>query len=160
MGKKLGVSKFHQGSAHESGPGNENRRWHGTAMLCDFNGTLCDSEDCKVCRIIESSEFMLSMLSTNTGNDGDFGPGIYFTSRPSTAKGYGLAAGKKWWKKEDLVARDAGNAIFLCKVLLGTPQMVKDKTSSTLPPGCHSRIVDKKGGVDELVIFDQELAMP
>lgn len=158
--EKLGVPKFHQGGEHESGPGNENRRWHGTAMQCDFKGTLCHSPSCNVCRIIESSEFKLSKLGATTGNKGVYGKLIYFTSRPSTAKGYGLARGKSWSKPADLVARDAGNAIFLCKVLCGKTEKVQGPTSRSLPSGFHSRIVDRSTGVDELGIFDQEQAMP
>mmetsp|Transcript_371 Transcript_371/g.1089 ORF Transcript_371/g.1089 Transcript_371/m.1089 type:complete len:123 (+) Transcript_371:3-371(+) len=91
-----------------------------------------------------------------------YGDGLYYTSCSHTAKGYGLAPGKNHppWNLQDFVSKDAGNAVFVVSVLVGKPDEVKDRTTSGLPRGTHSRVVAKHTGVDELVVFNEAQALP
>lgn len=145
--------------------GNENRRWHGTSMRCtgDFllRGRICGDEGCGICRIIETARFRMDKAGDNTGG-GKFGDGLYFTSRASTAKGYGLAKGLRAPPEnvEDFVSPGAGNALLLCGVLVGRCQLVRRRTKECLPDAFHSRVVGKSSGVDELVVFSEDQVMP
>lgn len=92
--KAAEIEQTHPGKFRaDSGDGNENRRWHGTRLICNFQGSLCNCSPCAICGIISAGEFKLSKLGAATHNLGVYGPGIYFTSKASTAKGYGLAPG-------------------------------------------------------------------
>lgn len=138
-------------------PGNVQRRFHGTRLKCDFQGTCCQDSGCSVCRIIEDG-FDISKLGCWSGNKGHYGGGIYFTSMSSTAKGYGLNKGGgftfgngNWMKPE------AGSAIFVSLIACGRVETVDDKCTDAVDSSQYeSRKVDKSTGVDELVIFTGE----
>ena len=74
-----------------AGPGNEQRRFHGTSrQACDLglngNETLCSSSGCGCCGIIRTG-LMLSKAQTNI-SFGRFGRGLYLTSTSSKSHGY------------------------------------------------------------------------
>jgi len=140
------------GHKHGYTVGNEKKRFHGARMKCQFNGFPCGEPTCGVCRVIQLGHF------TSNGLGGE----LVFTAWSHTAKGYGLAPGKEPppTNLDDFVAPGAGNAIFVASVLLGTPEVVKWKTTGPLPPGRQSRVADKSASVDELVIFDPVQALP
>jgi len=141
------------GPKHGSFPGNEKNRFHGTRMRCCFEGVPCRDATCSVCRIVEQGHF---------GNDIVIGE-MRFTASSHAAKGQGLAPGKDPPPRnlQHFVDADAGNAMFVAGVLMGTPQIVTSRTEGQLPPGTHSRIADQDAtGVDEIVIFDEAQAVP
>lgn len=122
---------------------NQQRRFHGSNMLCNFAGSVCGQSGCAICSIISSGFQIKRFLAANTGNDGRFGRGAYLTSRSSTAATYGN-----------------GKAMLLCKVAVGNPHIVTDVTSAGLPPGTHSRLANKPSGVDELMVPDDHQLLP
>lgn len=140
------------GHKHGYTKGNEKHRFHGARIKCKFNGLPCGDPTCDVCRVIQLGHF------SSSGKSGE----LVFTSWSHTAKGYGLAPGKEPppANLNDFVAPGAGNAVFVASVLLGTPEVVKWKTTGPLPPGRQSRVADKSASVDELVIFDPDQALP
>mmetsp|Transcript_24258 Transcript_24258/g.47167 ORF Transcript_24258/g.47167 Transcript_24258/m.47167 type:complete len:128 (+) Transcript_24258:3-386(+) len=118
-----------------------------------FHGVPCRDATCSVCRIVEQGHF---------GNDSVMGE-IRFAATSHAAKGLGLAPGKEPPPRnlQHFVADDAGNAVFVAGVLLGTPQVVAAPTRGRLPHGTHSRIADQNvTGVDEIIIFDEAQAIP
>lgn len=118
-----------------------------------FDGVPCRDATCSVCRIVEQGHF---------GNDSVMGE-MRFTASSHAAKGHGLAPGKDPPPRNlhHFVEADAGNAVFVAGVLLGTPQVVTSQTKGQLPHGCHSRIADQNAtGVDEIIIFDEAQAIP
>lgn len=127
-----------------SNPGNVQRRFHGTKMLCSgqFSGTPCSqgSTGCHACGIL-SAGFLISRLGTGSGNTGYFGPGHYSTSLPSTAVGY-------------------GNVMFLVAVVAGTADIVVNRTTDPLPSGTHSRVANKTTNVDELMVPHDSQMLP
>lgn len=127
---------------HGRNPGNQQRRFHGTKMSCKFNGGPCSSGDCRLCCIIKHG-FDISKLGQSSGNSGWYGPGHYSTSLPSTAFGYG-----------------SKNALLVVGVAVGVAETTKTQTSSPLPQGCHSRVVEKPTGVDELVVAEDDQMLP
>mmetsp|Transcript_34464 Transcript_34464/g.68020 ORF Transcript_34464/g.68020 Transcript_34464/m.68020 type:complete len:835 (+) Transcript_34464:108-2612(+) len=140
------------GHKHGYNPGNEKSRYHGARLKCPFRGVPCQDAQCTVCRIIEDGNFSNSKHQQE----------IRFTLASHAAKGCCLAPDKEPPPRNlsDFLDRGAGNAIFVASVLLGTPHVVTSKQSGPLPPGTHSRVADKKCGVDELVIFDTAQAIP
>jgi len=50
--------------------------------------------------------------------------------------------------------------ILLCSVAVGVTDIVNDKTSDDIPKGCHSRLIDKKSGVDEIVVPNDDQILP
>jgi len=140
------------GPKQGSQPGNEKTRFHGARCKCLFEGTPCRDATCSVCRIVEQGNF------TKDSIDGE----MFFTAGSHSAKGHGLAPGKNPPPKnlEHFVDDDAGNAVFVANVLLGTPQFVTEKTKGRLPAGNHSRIADPSTGVDEIIILDEAQALP
>jgi len=140
------------GPKQGSQPGNEKTRFHGARIKCQFEGIPCRDATCSVCRIVEQGNF------SNDSIEGE----MFFTAGSHSAKGHGLAPGKNPPPKnlEHFVDDDAGNAVFVASVLLGTPQIVTAKTKGRLPPGHHSRIADQSTGVDEIIILDEAQALP
>jgi len=140
------------GPKQGSQPGNEKTRFHGARIKCQFEGTPCRDATCSVCRIVEQSNF------SNDSIEGE----MFFTAGSHSAKGHGLAPGKNPPPKnlEHFIDDDAGNAVFVASVLLGTPQVVTAKTKGRLPAGNHSRIADSSTGVDEIIILDEAQALP
>lgn len=140
-------------------PGNVQRRFHGTRLKCAFNGVCCGDTECSACSIVTSG-FDMSRLGKWSGNKGHYGGGIYFTSMSSTAKGYGTKSGYSW-SSGNWSDPNAGNAILVVKVACGRVETVKDKTNDPVDFSSYdSRKIDKDTGVDELVVFKREQAMP
>jgi len=137
---------------HGYAPGNEQMRFHGARIKCRFNGIPCNDATCSVCRIIEDGNFQSSSIQNE----------IRFERGSHAAKGYGLAPGKEPPPKnlDDFVSRDAGNAVFIAGVLMGTPDFVTKLTTVRPTPGRHSRVAAKATRVDEIVIFDAAQAIP
>jgi len=133
-------------------PGNEQIRFHGARIKCRFTGTPCGDPACNACRIIEDGNFQSSSLHSE----------IRFTYGSHAAKGYGLAPGKEPPPRnlKDFVSRNAGNAVFIAGVLMGTPNFVTTLTTDLPSPGSHSRVAAAATGVDEVVIFDAAQAIP
>lgn len=140
------------GHKHGYNPGNEKSRYHGARLKCPFQGVPCQDAQCTVCRIIEDGNFSSSKHEQE----------IRFTLASHAAKGCGLAPGKEPPPRNlsHFLHREAGNAILVASVLLGTPHVVTSQQSGPLPPGTHSRVADKRCGVDELVIYDTAQAIP
>jgi len=136
-------------------PGNVQRRFHGTRIKCQFNGTVCSDSECCACRII-SDGFDMGKLGSWSGNKGHYGGGLYFTSMSSTAKGYGTnVKGGYTFAKGNWADPAAGNAILVVKVACGKVETVTDKTDSAIDRSqFDSRKIDKDTGVDELVVFE------
>lgn len=152
-----------EGSA---GPGNEQRRFHGARIKCGFGGALCEDGACTVCRIVHDGHFganaiggALPSISLDTNA---YVGGIRFSTWAHTAKGQGLAPGKKPPPLDlrDFVGPGSGNAVFLADVLAGRSQVVYQPTTKVLPEGTHSRVADESTGIDELLIFDEAQAIP
>mmetsp|Transcript_116459 Transcript_116459/g.362788 ORF Transcript_116459/g.362788 Transcript_116459/m.362788 type:complete len:322 (-) Transcript_116459:177-1142(-) len=135
-------------------PGNVQRRFHGTRQKCNFAGTPCSDKGCCVCRIIEEG-FDISKLGSWSGNKGDYGGGIYFTSMSSTAKGYGLDKAHGYsFNNGNWMKPEAGSAIFVSLIACGRVENVDGKCSDAVDSSQYeSRKIDKSTGVDELVIF-------
>eukprot|EP01004_Peranema_trichophorum_P004820 NODE_3716_length_1301_cov_22.444822_g3250_i0.p1 GENE.NODE_3716_length_1301_cov_22.444822_g3250_i0~~NODE_3716_length_1301_cov_22.444822_g3250_i0.p1 ORF type:complete len:361 (+),score=32.25 NODE_3716_length_1301_cov_22.444822_g3250_i0:44-1084(+) len=80
-------------SYNKGGPGNEQRRFHGTSYNCTFgiNGNLTPcagiSNNCRTCAIINDG-FKLNYIGQTTGNLGYFGKGHYFSSKTGTSLAY------------------------------------------------------------------------
>lgn len=144
--------ELQQRHKHGYAPGNEQMRFHGARIKCRFNGFPCRDATCNVCRIIEDGNFQ----SASIGGE------IRFEKTAHAAKCYGLAPGKEPPPKnlDDFVSINAGNAVFIAGVLLGTPDFVTKFTMDLPLPGSHSRVAAKSTGVDETVIFDAAQAIP
>mmetsp|Transcript_51668 Transcript_51668/g.102725 ORF Transcript_51668/g.102725 Transcript_51668/m.102725 type:complete len:439 (+) Transcript_51668:114-1430(+) len=147
---------------HGSGtnPGNVQRRFHGTPLQCDFQGSSCTDPDCNTCRIIQDG-FDLAKLGSWSKNKGHYGGGIYFTSMSSTAKGYGINTGAGYsFQKDNWRDAGAGNSVLLVNIACGKVEKVTDKCNVPIDKSkYHSRTVDKTNGADELVIFDEQKAL-
>lgn len=123
-------------------PGNRQRRFHGTFLKCKFSGKPCSNPACSACCII-SNGFDISKLGQGSGNNGWYGPGHYSTSLPSTAVGYG-----------------DGRTILVVHVAVGVAEKTSNKTAHVVSAGCHSRVVNKSTGVDELLVPEDEQMLP
>ena len=66
-------------------PGNQQRRFHGTYLECNFSGRLCGSSSCAVCCIIKTG-FDFGRAGSSAGSI--YGAGVYSTSTPWKAYGY------------------------------------------------------------------------
>lgn len=131
-------------------PANQQRRFHGTSSLCNFQGSACNISGCVCCSILRDG-FDIRKLGTNTANSGYFGAGHYSTSLSSTAAGYGLH------RRQGARAR---RVLFVVNVAAGVPQIVSTQTRTPLPAGCHSRIAQKSNGVDELMVPGDDQMLP
>jgi len=136
-------------------PGNVQRRFHGTRIVCDFDGTCCSDTGCSVCQIVQNG-FDMGRLGTWSGNKGHYGGGIYFTSMSSTAKGYGLNKDAGYsFHAGNWMQPAAGNAVFVSLIACGRVHQVDDKCFDPVDRSQYeSRKIDKSTGVDELVVFD------
>jgi len=144
-----------------SNPGNVQRRFHGTALKCGFQGSLCSNPACSTCSIIQNG-FDMNRRQKWSGMPGVYGDGIYFTSMSSTAKGYGIdkSAGYSFANGNWQDAA-AGNSVLLAHVTCGRVETVHEgyKVGPQVDFNQHdSRKVDKKSGADELVIFHGQRA--
>ncbi|CAE8662919.1 unnamed protein product [Polarella glacialis] len=136
---------------HGENPGNQQRRFHGTSVLCSYNnnsnshnnnnnynsnkdqGSPCSQQGCTVCSIIRQGFFL------STATDGKYGRGIYSSSNSHKAFRYGNQ-----------------KAMLVVGVAVG----IADATASQAPlkPGCHSRVVH--GSRDEIVVFNEAAMVP
>lgn len=132
-------------------PGNRQRRFHGTNFKCSFQGKLCDGAangDCPGCSILNIG-FKQDFIGRNSGNTGRFGQGHYSTATGGTAYGYSKMKGTK-------------PAVLVCCVAVGKADMIQAPSGSqnlaAIQPGCHSKVIDKDSGVDELLVpYDDQM---
>jgi len=150
----------------DAGVGNEQQCFFGARKRCDFGGALCTDGACTVCRIIQSGHFGAGAIRDAPSVD-DFSAesyvgGIRFAAWAHTAKGQGLAPGKRPppTDTQDFVCSGAGNALFVADVLVGQPEVVSKPVAGALQAGAHSRVADASTGIDEVVIFDEAQAVP
>lgn len=119
---------------HGQNPGNQQRRFHQSNTLCDFNGEPCNQAACATCSIIKTGFDMKS--------NSKFGPGIYSTSSSSTAYGDG---NKK--------------AMFVVGVVCGNVDL--NQKHPNLRDGYHSKAVSETlDPSDELMVFKNEAIVP
>jgi len=141
---------------HGTNPGNVQRRFHGTRMMCRPGDpwVVCSDSRCSACRIVEGG-FDLSKLGSWSGNKGHYGGGLYFTSMSSTAKGYGLDTGRGYsFDNGNWMDPAAGNAVLIVNIACGRVENVKGICSHPLDTGqFDARKVDKPSGADELIVF-------
>jgi len=127
---------------HGKNPGNQQRRFHGSFLKCQFTGSPCQNPECSVCCILREG-FSIAKLGQATGNMGFFGPGHYSTSLPSTAHGYGTQ-----------------NSLLVVIVAVGVAETITDRTSTAVSQGHDSRVVNKATGVDELMVPGDDQMLP
>lgn len=136
-------------------PGNRQRRFHGTYLRCQFSGQACGNAGCPVCGILLNG-FQIAFLGQNTGNGGYFGAGHYSTSSSSSA--YGFAQSGQGGRS------GATLAVLVCVVAVGNAEILQVTSGSQMAaqpkPGCHSRVIEKSSGVDELMVPDGQQMLP
>ncbi|KLO05182.1 ADP-ribosylation [Schizopora paradoxa] len=138
-------------------PGNERRRWHGTARECSLGDTgnvkPCFSQTCSLCGIIRSS-FDVAFFGRKTGW-GRFGRGIYTSSTSSKSDDYSQNNGQvqSQWK-----------ALLLNKVVVGRGhRLTQGDTTLTNPPIGFDSIIAEPGdslNYDELVVYSNNAIKP
>lgn len=154
-----------------AGPGNEKRCFFGARRKCGFGGSLCSEAACTVCRVIQHGHFGAGAFPTSGAPPGEdherfsaesYAGGIRFATWAHTAKGQGLAPGRRPppMDLEEFVASGAGNAVFVADVLVGTPEFVSEPTAQPLREGRHSRVANIDSGIDEIVVYDEAQAVP
>lgn len=74
----------------------------------------------------------------------------------STAKGYGLDTPRYSFVNDNWMEPKAGNAVLVSLVTCGKVEQVDGITSAPMHNQYHSRRIDKQGGADELVVFDEK----
>jgi hypothetical protein len=145
------------------GPGNENRRFHGTRQECDFglqgNLSECSNSNCAVCSIIKTG-FRISV----TPKFERFGYGVYSTSTSGKSNDYVGGSGLGGLR-----------SMFVCKVIVGKGHhLTMDCTNMDLTQlkqhKCHSVLGETKdskfgGGKgtlnhDELIVYDTDAIIP
>jgi len=141
-------------------PGNEQRMFHGTALKCGFQGSLCSNPACSTCSIIQNG-FDMTKVGAWSGKKGVYGDGIYFTSMSSTAKGYGIDTSAGYtFQNNNWNHPAAGNSVLVVTVACGRVETVTQQTGAPLDFNQYdSRKIDKATGVDELVIWHNEKAL-
>lgn len=112
-----------------------------SSYVLAFHGTTLE----KAHEIIMTN-FRLDKLGSNTGNQGCYGAGIYFSEFVGTSKAY-------------------GTAVLLCRLLPGRSYDINQQQAtlgSPLTPGYDSHRVakDHKGRGQELVIFNVDQILP
>ncbi|PSR86934.1 hypothetical protein PHLCEN_2v5282, partial [Hermanssonia centrifuga] len=121
--------------------GNSRRRWHGTARACilgdnDDETQFCQSPDCFLCSIIQSSFDKAQFLQST--NFGRFGHGIYTSATSSKADAYVRQVQPSPYK-----------AMLLNEVIMGNPIKLTTKDEDlTKPPDGYDSVVGEPG--DEL----------
>lgn len=138
-------------------PGNVHRRFHGSYFTCQFAGQVCSNAGlgCPGCGIIRNG-FLISHLGQNTGNTGLFGSGHYSTAMSATAHSYAISGNKR--------PQNFRPVVLVCAVAVGRAHRIQVAAGgqhlAPLPAGCHSRVIDKGSGVDELVVPDDDQMLP
>jgi len=128
---------------HGQNPGNMQRRFHCTTLGCSgWTGKPCGSTSCPLCNII-SNGFMCKYAHT-----GRFGPGLYSSSTPSKAYGYG---DKRY--------------MFVTSVVCGLPEDTavehSNNTTALDKSQYHSRVIRDTGyGRDECIVYDDAAMIP
>lgn len=141
------------------GPGNEQRRFHGTSQLCTFglssNSSPCIHKTCAVCGIIRQG-WLINMAGSSTGCR--FGPGAYFTSCSSKSHDYNVRS------EQGLGSRV--RSMFLARVVVGKGHIeTTGSYSQRVAPNGHDSLIAKAGvtpkvNYDELIIFNDSAALP
>lgn len=144
---------------NKGGPGNEQRRFHGTKQLCNFglsnNSTPCDQKGCEVCSIIKNG-WSINQAGTSKGYR--FGQGAYFSSCSSKSHDYN--------EKSERGLGPKTRSMFLASVIVGNAHILTTPgyKGSSPPNGFDSIIADKKKtpnvNYDELIIFNAAAALP
>eukprot|EP01012_Entosiphon_sulcatum_P010814 TRINITY_DN16434_c0_g1_i2.p1 TRINITY_DN16434_c0_g1~~TRINITY_DN16434_c0_g1_i2.p1 ORF type:complete len:428 (+),score=56.12 TRINITY_DN16434_c0_g1_i2:39-1286(+) len=133
------------------GPGNEQRRFHGTRYACSFglnSLTPCSNPACSVCRIMTEG-FQIRFVGGHT-DAGWYGQGHYFSSKSSIAIKYA-----------DVNQGNGIRAVFLCRVLVGNGYKVTSvQTQGAAPPAGYHSILAEIDGADELVVFNDAAILP
>ncbi len=137
----------------KGGPGNTQRRFHGTALACDLKGgQMCSNAACGVCGIIQKG-FLISYSQSNLSK-GLFGSGLYFASDPSKSAQFSKPF-------------NGLQAMLLVKVVLGDGEKMAGNE-----PGCthlkkapHGKdsVLGEPGPVlnrDECVVYADDAALP
>eukprot|EP00698_Gefionella_okellyi_P022645 TRINITY_DN752_c0_g1_i1.p1 TRINITY_DN752_c0_g1~~TRINITY_DN752_c0_g1_i1.p1 ORF type:complete len:683 (+),score=104.00 TRINITY_DN752_c0_g1_i1:44-2050(+) len=142
------------------GPGNEQRRFHGTGIKCQLgmpgNNTLCSRTDCAVCGISRTN-FRLSKAFAKTGW-GRFGRGLYFTSTSSKSHDY---------NKDSEIGLGANRrCTIMVQVMIGRGcELTQDDQSLTVAPSGYDSVLGQVGGggalnYDELVVYSEDHVIP
>ena len=140
-------SKAVQKGWGSGGPGNEQRRFHGTAMTCGFaGGHICNSSSCAMCRIIETG-FKVSKASSG----GLYGAGTYSSSQPDKSDVYNHGSKDAFGK--------GTKCMFLCSVVIGVGYERKGSQRFTKPPAGYDSVL---GSIttDEAIVYEDEAAIP
>eukprot|EP00005_Dracoamoeba_jomungandri_P009850 CAMPEP_0174275268 /NCGR_PEP_ID=MMETSP0439-20130205/59730_1 /TAXON_ID=0 /ORGANISM="Stereomyxa ramosa, Strain Chinc5" /LENGTH=646 /DNA_ID=CAMNT_0015367353 /DNA_START=988 /DNA_END=2928 /DNA_ORIENTATION=- len=139
------------------GPGNEQRRFHGTKRVCELGevGTVpqfCDNDGCYLCKICTGG-FELSGAGKNFGWL-RFGKGIYLTSTSSKSDDYA----------KTLNPQLNTRVLLLCSAIVGRGKKLLDgdKTLTSAPEGYDSVLgeVGKELNYDETVLYSPHAVMP
>lgn len=145
------------------GPGNEQRRFHGTGFTCAIGTPTqmgpCQSADCIACQIITKG-FLIR--KAGAGGFNRFGVGMYFSSVPSKSIDYSDRAQTARQKEP---AWGAGyRCMFLCYIAVGKGKKLTagDQTLAKAPEGYDSVIGEPGGDLnyDEVVVYTDDAALP
>jgi len=152
---------YNKYTAYLARVGNEQRRFHGTSLLCSFGVELreppCEDSRCAVCNICQDG-FRLLYAGSQT-KFLRFGPGLYFTATSSKSHSYNMGSARNGNHQKEW------RVMFLCKVAVGKAY----KTDGThqvdgAPRGYDSVIGEPcSGGIlnyDEVVVYHEEAAIP
>ena len=132
-------------------PGNQQRRFHGTGMMCQFSGQCCSNSKCKGCKIIQAG-FRTSLAGSTTGTK--FGDGVYSSATSSKSFDYPLQLSQNEMK-----------VMFVVGVAAGVVQHATSQTFSGQPaPGKHSVVADSNHtpgiNYDELIVYKDGAILP
>eukprot|EP00698_Gefionella_okellyi_P003154 TRINITY_DN12950_c0_g1_i1.p1 TRINITY_DN12950_c0_g1~~TRINITY_DN12950_c0_g1_i1.p1 ORF type:complete len:556 (+),score=81.50 TRINITY_DN12950_c0_g1_i1:77-1669(+) len=141
------------------GPGNEQRRFHGTGMQCQLgmpgHETLCDDSECAACSIIRNG-FKLEKFGTGTGTWGRFGKGHYFTSTSSKTHDYNV--------KSKAGLPPGHRMTMMCQVLIGNGHKMETGDSKLMePPSGFDSVLGEVGSelnFDELCVYSDAACLP
>lgn len=141
------------------GPGNEQRRFHGTRQSCSLglnnNSTLCNGSNCSVCSIIKTG-WLISKAGSATGTK--FGKGAYFTSCSTKSHDYNQGSEQGLGKNV--------RSMFIAKVVVGKGYVIPSASySNTAPPSGYDSIIATQGvtagiNYDELIVYENASALP
>lgn len=141
------------------GPGNQQRRMHGTRMTCKFNGKPCGKSDCSACSIL-SGGFQMKYCRKGSAF---FGLGIYCTSTSSGACRYARYGPDK---------KIVNGAVIMLGVACGKATVIngdelKDRSMEDTPgeaphlkDGCHSRIINDPSGSESYRVLAKKCGTP
>jgi len=121
-------------------PGNERRRWHGTARACTLGDdpndlTPCTKTGCRVCAVVRSS------YDVKFASGGLFGTGIYSSATSSKSNSYTSSPASKY------------KAMFLNRVVVGKGHILTATQSSLkAPPAGHDSVIANLTN-DELIVY-------